>query len=366
MKQSEIAAVADFSSIRYAQCWEDADILLRALKVKASDHCLSIASAGDNTLALVGAGAAKVIAVDLNPAQIACLELRVACYRRLQHREFLRLLGQSPSRHRWALYRRCRSELSSAARHFWDERRPLVEKGIARSGKFERYLDIFRRYLLPLIHGKRTVGKLFELHTAGERREFYERQWNNRRWKFLCKLFFSHAVLGRLGRAPGFTTHADEPIWQNLERRIPTALVEQDPGENPYLQWILTGHFRNCLPYAMRPENFTAIRDNLDALELRCASLEQVVAGLPDASLDACNLSDIFEYLSAPAYQVLLRELIRAGAPGCRLVYWNLVVDRRCPTTLQPYLREKREFAKALHQQDKAFFYRDLIIEEVA
>ena len=32
--RSEIAAKADFSRIRYAQCWEDTDVLLEALDVR--------------------------------------------------------------------------------------------------------------------------------------------------------------------------------------------------------------------------------------------------------------------------------------------------------------------------------------------
>ena len=57
MMRAEIAEKADFEQIRYAQCWEDADVLLEALDVKTDGSYLSIASAGDNTLALVGAGA---------------------------------------------------------------------------------------------------------------------------------------------------------------------------------------------------------------------------------------------------------------------------------------------------------------------
>ena len=49
---TEIGATARFDRIRYAQCWEDADVLLDALQVEPGDTCLSIASAGDNTLAL--------------------------------------------------------------------------------------------------------------------------------------------------------------------------------------------------------------------------------------------------------------------------------------------------------------------------
>ena len=51
--QSEAAARADFSAIRYAQVWEDADVLLEALDIQPGDVCVSIASAGDNALALL-------------------------------------------------------------------------------------------------------------------------------------------------------------------------------------------------------------------------------------------------------------------------------------------------------------------------
>ena len=57
---SEAAANADFSRIRYAQCWEDADVLLDALDVQPGDTCLSIASAGDNSLALLSLPAVAI------------------------------------------------------------------------------------------------------------------------------------------------------------------------------------------------------------------------------------------------------------------------------------------------------------------
>src|SRR5260221_14294865 len=106
---SEVAAGADFSAIRYAQCWEDADVLLAALDVRPGDTCLSIASAGDNTLALLAHAPARVIAVDLSPAQLACLELRGAAYRTLEHAELLELIGsrQNHQRHEHYTPTRC-------------------------------------------------------------------------------------------------------------------------------------------------------------------------------------------------------------------------------------------------------------------
>src|SRR6476646_7906740 len=118
--RSEAAARADFSQIRYAQGWEDADILLEALAPRRGDVCLSIGSAGDNTLSLLAGQPERVIAVDLNPAQLACLELRVAAYRELDHAGLLELIGSRPSSRREGLYQRCRSQLSPTVRAFWD------------------------------------------------------------------------------------------------------------------------------------------------------------------------------------------------------------------------------------------------------
>src|SRR5690242_10124519 len=102
--QSEAAQHADFSQIRYAQCWEDADVLIEGLALAPGAECLSIASAGDNTLALLTRDPRRVVAVDLNAAQLACLELRVAAYRELEHWELLELLGVRPCADRARLY----------------------------------------------------------------------------------------------------------------------------------------------------------------------------------------------------------------------------------------------------------------------
>ena len=81
-----------FSSLRYAQCWEDADILLEGLDINNHDVCLSIASAGDNTLAMLAKNPKRVIAIDLNPTQIACLDLRVSAYQHLSYQELLEFM----------------------------------------------------------------------------------------------------------------------------------------------------------------------------------------------------------------------------------------------------------------------------------
>jgi len=363
--RSEAAQKVDFSAIRYGQCWEDADVLLDALAIEQGDVCVSIASAGDNTLALLSRSPARVIALDLSPAQLACLELRVAAYRLLSHAELLELTGSRPSDRRLALYQRCRALLAPPVSAFWDERPQAIESGIAAAGKFEHYFALFRQRILPLIHSRAMVERLLQSRNHDERVEFYERRWDTLRWRLLFRVFFSRFVMGRLGRDPRFFDYVDGSVADRILERGRYALVELDPSENPYLQWILTGTHRDALPFALRPENFEPIRANLDRLEWHCAAVEQYLEAHPSMVVDRFNLSDIFEYMSEANYAALLSRLVGSGRSGSRLAYWNMLAPRSRPETLSAVLKPLEERAAALHQRDKAFFYSRFVLEEI-
>ena len=181
-----------------------------------------------------------MIALDLSPAQIACLELRVAAYRVLDHGGLLELIGSKPSDRRKSLYRSCRGELSPTARRFWDARPRDIVRGIGGVGKFERYLAFCRRWVLPLIHSKRRIRELFATADCGRRRTFYDNEWNILRWRFLFRLFFSRPLLGRAGRDPSFFRYAEDDVASHLLARVRHAVTGLDPAENPYLRWALT------------------------------------------------------------------------------------------------------------------------------
>lgn len=375
---SEVEAKADFSLIRYAQCWEDADILLEALEIQPGDVCLSIASAGDNALAMISRGPKRVIALDLNPAQLACLELRVAAYRELSHPELLDLIGDdaggtnSSATRRNDYYQRCRAGLSSSAREFWDAHPNEIAAGIGSAGKFERYFALFRKRILPLVHGDRAVQQLLCGGTTGQspglqaRREFYARQWDTWRWRLLFRIFFSRFVMGRMGRDPSFFAYVEGSVADRILDRTRHALTELDPAANPYMQWILTGRHVTALPFALRPENFEAIRANLDCLEWRCQSIEDFLESSDGIKIDRYNLSDIFEYMAEDGYHRLLKRLIDAGRPGGRLAYWNMLAPRSRPESFAARLVPLTELARKLHEQDKAFFYSRFVVEEIA
>ena len=360
---SRIVSEADFERVRYALCWEDADVLVEALPPAPGAVCVSIASAGDNALALLAGGPARVIALDLNPAQLACLTLRVAAYRRLQHGELLELIGARPSERRGALYEACRTDLDAAGRTYWDGRPDSIRAGIGSVGKFERYFATFRRRVLPCVHRRRMVDRLFEPKTWEERHRFYDRRWNTWRWRLLFRLFFSRTVMGRLGRDPAFFQYVQGAVAPRILERAHYAMTELEPAANPYLHWILRGTFGEALPFALREEHFEAIRRHLDRLEWRLASIEDFLAEAP--RVDAWNLSDIFEYMPVADYHELLERIVAASNPGARIAYWNMLARRRRPDSMADRLRSLDALAASLHARDKAFFYRAFVVEEV-
>jgi S-adenosylmethionine-diacylglycerol 3-amino-3-carboxypropyl transferase len=362
---TEAATRADFSAIRYAQVWEDADVLVQALAPLEDQTCLSIASAGDNALALLSFAPARVVAVDLNPSQLACVELRVAAYRTLEHGELLELIGSRPSTRRSALYQRCRKVLSSTAAAFWDAHTAEIEQGIGSAGKFERYFKLFRTRVLSLVHSRKRVERLLAGGDIQRREAFYATEWDTLRWRLLFKIFFSRFVMGRFGRDPAFFRYVEGSVADRILARTRYALTALDPAANPYLQWILTGTHTSALPFALRPENFERIRQNLDRLEVAHGSIEDYLDKHPDLRCDRCNLSDIFEYMSLENYRKLLERLIAASRPGARFVYWNMLAPRTRPEELAPRLRPLDGLANKLFAQDKAWFYSRLVIEEV-
>lgn len=361
---SEIAGKAAFDRIRYAQLWEDADVLVDALQGESGRTFVSICSAGDNALALLTLDPRRVVVVDLSPAQVECMKLRIAAMRALDHAAYLELLGARPSTRRVELLDRACAEMEPASRDFWSSRRDDVEKfGAGGVGKFEHYFRVMKTRLLPLVHSRRTIDDVFVSRDGEARRRFHDERWNSWRWRLLLKAFFSRFVMGQLGRDPAFFDHVQGSVSEHVSRRIVHAAVDLDPADNPYLHWILKGTMGRALPLAWRPETFDLIRSRLDRLDVRVGSFEGLIA--EGVRADGFNLSDIFEYMDPATFAAVYADLLRAANPGARLVYWNMMAPRRVPAALQDRVTTRRDLEGRGKAIDKAFFYSDFVVEEV-
>ncbi|MFP4597768.1 MAG: DUF3419 family protein [Persicimonas sp.] len=361
--ESHVDERATFEVVRYANCWEDAELLLEALDVGPGDKVLSVASAGDNALALLSTGA-SVVAVDLSLPQLACLGLRVAAFRTLSYEELLRFLGVREADDRLDVYRTLRDELEPMHRAFWDTRREDIARGAIHAGKFERYFEVFRTKVLSLIHTRARVEALLEPRDEDGRRRFYDEVWSNRRWRFLFEIFFGRRVMGLLGRDPEFFRYVDGSVGSEILRRTEYALTVLPTHDNPYLNFILRGNFGDTLPVYLREERFEAIRDGLDRLTLVRGRVEEAAGECGEQGFAGYNLSDIFEYLDEATTIEILEDLADAAAPQGRLAYWNMMVPRHGHKLVPDRLRYLESLSQDLHSRDRAFFYGDFIVEE--
>ena len=364
MHGTEIANKARFDQIRYAQLWEDADILCAALGPRAGTTLVSICSAGDNALAMLTLDPARVVVVDVSPAQIACLRLRIGAMRVLDHPEFLELMGARHSARRADLLARSLAGCDPETQRFWQALEPqVIRYGAGGVGKFERYFRIFRRYLLPLVHSQRTIDDIFTTRPRGERADFLKNRFNTWRWRLLLRFFFSNFVMGRMGRDKAFFDHVEGSLSDHVVRRIHHAAVTCDPAQNPYLHWIMKGHHGQALPMTWRADTYQIIRQRLDRLDIRPGTLEAFINTGQRA--DGFNLSDIFEYMSPDMFSAVYGQIMGAANPGARLVYWNMMAPRRVPAQYRASVQRQRELEDQLKTRDKAFFYSDFVIEDL-
>jgi S-adenosylmethionine-diacylglycerol 3-amino-3-carboxypropyl transferase len=355
-----IGTRTSFDFVRYANVWEDADVLCEALaSVARGGRLLSVASAGDNALALLTLDPAEVVAHDLSEAQLACVALRIAAFRRLDHAGLLAFLGIAPSAHRLATFRAL--DIEPSARAFWEARPRAIAHGVIHAGKFERYFAWFRRFVLPVVQSRGAIDSLRHAGSLDEQKRIYDTRWDHPRWRLLFRAFFSRRVMGLAGRDPAFFDHVEGSVGERILARTRRALTTLPTGDNPFFVAIVTGAFTpGALPRYLRPEWFETIRARVDRVRLELGSVEEAAG-----PFDGANLSDVFEYMGPAAFERGYQALAARIRPGGRLVYWNMLVPRMRPAALASRVRPCVELTAALRTRDRAWFYEGIHVDEV-
>ena len=348
--------------LRYANCWEDAEVLLDGLAVRPGERVLSIGSAGDNSLSLLTQDPAAVVAVDVNAVQLHLIALKVAAFRTLRHPELLRFLGFAAGTDRRALFGRVRAALEPEAAAYWAARPEVIAGGVIYAGKFERYFRLFRERILPWIHGPRRVTELLCEKSATAQQQFFQQHWNTHCWRALFRLFFSRRVMGRLGRDPAFLREVEGSVGARILVTAKNQLQSVACQHNYFLRFILTGRFGVQLPHYARPEHFESIRSRLDRLHLHRGLAESVSA--THGPFDAFNLSNIFEYLSPTVFARTAAGLWACAGPAARFAYWNLLVPRSLAAVL-PDIHACPATSTALSARDKGFFYQNFQLDRL-
>jgi S-adenosylmethionine-diacylglycerol 3-amino-3-carboxypropyl transferase len=363
MEKKQLTEKVSFDFIRYANCWEDADILIKGLNPAPESKILSIGSAGDNSFSLLTTYPQLVVAVDVNKIQLYLIELKKVCIQHLSYEELLAFLGFRPSDKREQVFNQVKQHLSEEVRNYWQKNIIQIQNGIISQGKFEKYFQLFSGKILPWIHSSNTTEKLLSSKSETEQHQFYHSKWNSWRWRLLFKIFFSKYVMGKYGRDPEFLKEVKVPVGEHIFNKAGKHLQSKDAQNNFILRYNLTGSFGNLLPHYLQPENFEKVKTNLHKLEIFEGYAEDAIKKF--GTFHAMNLSNIFEYMDTELFTKTAQQLIDATVPGGRLAYWNLMVPRRISTTFSKKTIYQESLSKQLTEVDKGFFYNQFIIDQV-
>jgi len=356
---------AIFDFIRYANCWEDADILLQSLNIKKNGIYLSIASAGDNSFSLLSKNPKKIIAFDISFVQICLMKLKKLIIEKLEYKEVLSFLGILDCKNRIEIYNKIKRYLHIKIRKYWDNNLTLIKKGVIHTGKFEKYFQIYRKYILPFFVSKKNINRLMTKKSKSERIIFYENLPRKNIAKLFLKIFFSRKVMGLLGRDKEFFKYVEGNVAEKILKRAEYALTELDTHNNPYLEYIIKGNFIKTLPHYLIEKNFKIIKKNIKKIEIIQGDFKTVVKKNKNLKYDGFNLSDIFEYMSEDEFQKQYKYLLKYAKKKSVLVYWNMLVTRIGFNFFSSKVIQNTKLSKKLFKKDKAFFYKNFIIENV-
>ncbi|HEX7471898.1 MAG TPA: DUF3419 family protein [Candidatus Limnocylindrales bacterium] len=321
------------SGIAFTRAWEDDRVDLAALAVQPGERVLAIAAAGDIPLALASEGAVEVIAVDLNDAQLHLAALKIAA-----------ASWDAEERYRWfergrveraeETYRtRLRPALGPDARTYWDARIGAFTTGLHDSegvGRTFNRLGGFVRLIVPglardlervptpaaqlqLWH-ERVQGRLFNRLT----------DWLARHTPMLSPLAPHRAELDRMRRG-GYL----RAVETRVEGIVGSVLVREHPWWAPALvgRPVAPGHGAAWLDAARS----TRVAEGADRIRLIQGDVAGVLDGLDAGSLHAATISNVPDWLDAPAARLLTDALVRTLRPGGRLLVRSVLPDGGLP-----------------------------------
>lgn len=271
----------------YNTCWEDPAVDHQALALAPTDDVMVIASAGCNALDYALAAPASVHAVDMNPRQIALLELKIAAIRTLDFDDFFDIFGSGRHRDFAALYQRyLRAELSPFARAYWDKHQRVFDCADGRlgglyfhglSGKVARAFHLYLRMRPKL---RQAITSLLAAESVEEQRARYDTRVAPLLWRQHVNWLISRQVtMSMLGvpqpqrrevecqHAGGVAAFIREAI-EYVFREIPLS-------SNYFWRVYLTGQYsRGCCPEYLRAENFARLKAGLvDRIRLYTGSV---------------------------------------------------------------------------------------------
>lgn len=372
-----------FNGLVYPQIWEDPAVDMEAMDLEPHHHIVAIASGGCNVLSYLTADPAKITAVDLSPAHVALLRLKLAGLCHLPGWDsYYRFFGEADEAINIADYRRhLRPVLDTETRKYW-ERRTFT--GRRRLSHFKS--NIYRKGLLGKFIGLgHVVAKAYGCDMAGflesrsleEQRAFFARE--------IAPLFDRKMVRWMTGRrislyglgippAQYEALSAGAPMPDVLRERLAKLACDFPLREN-YFAWQAFGRAyapgaSGPLPPYLQEKNFASLRQRADRVDVRHISFTEALNAMAPASAHRFVLLDAQDWMTGAQLNALWEAITAASAQGARVIFRTagketILPGRVSDATLGQW-RYLKERSAELNARDRSSIYGGFHIYERA
>jgi S-adenosylmethionine-diacylglycerol 3-amino-3-carboxypropyl transferase len=333
-----------FSGLVYPQIWEDPLVDLKAMKIEPQHHIVTIASGGCNALSYLTADPARVTAVDLNHAHVALVKLKIASLKFLPDwHSFYSFFGAADEANNIALFDRyLRGHLDEKTLRYWDKSNWLGNRRITQFRKnFYRYGLLGRfigaGHLITRLYGK-DISKLVECKTVDEQRQVFDSEiaplFEKKTIQWLVK---QRASLFGLGIPPAQydALAGGEKMVDILKQRLEKVACGFLIQDN-YFAWqaFARGYAPDgtgALPPYLQEENFAALRDVADRLDMQLGSVTDVLVQAPRGGVDRVVLLDAQDWMTDQQLNELWSAITKAAAPRARVIFRTAGVETILP-----------------------------------
>jgi S-adenosylmethionine-diacylglycerol 3-amino-3-carboxypropyl transferase len=356
-RSSAHKVVWNTESILFSACNEDTRSELRAFGSLAGQRVFAVTAGGGRVLSLLVDKPRSIVAVDLNPAQNALLELKIAALRKLDHEGFLRFLGVRADAARCGTYDTLRADLSVSARDFFDRAPHAIEAGVLFQGNLERFLSKVAK-VTKLGHPF-GLKKLLDAQDPSARRAIMRRV-ENPVWRAVIQTVCRRSVLELLSGDPGFFRYLppELPLHEVLYSRIHDYLREHPLRENPVLQLVFFGKYvwEPALPVYLHAESYDRVQAALreTEIEIVTSTVDRALADHGGDGFDAFSLSDISSYLDRDAHHTLFERVLSSANASARVCSRSNIYHRPLAPEHAARLERDRALERTLGSADHA------------
>lgn len=348
------------SKLIFTNNWEDPLIDEQVLQVKRDQTLFAITSGCCNTLGFLRFQPKIIYCVDINPAQNYLMELKQAAFRRLDYKGMTAFFGLNPSNRRIEIFETLKKDLSEEALQFWKTQMSVVKKGLLMNGRYENFVKI-AGFMIRILQGPKKAKRLFELKSLEEQAQFFQNEWNNRRWQWVFRTMFNKKRLAKKGLNADYF-HFDDgssSFSESFQKRAAHAICDLPTKENYFLMLYLLGEYpeQEFLPPYLQEKNFELIKSNIDRLKPITEDSKYWLEKQPANLFDGMALSNICELMDENDTEKLFREVIRTSKSGSKIVFRNLMIPRDVPASLSNQIIKDPELSKKIQFEDRSFVY---------